>query len=143
MSREQLWEVLRDELGVSEDVMGGLAEVYRGACASLCVGGERGAPFPMDGGVRQGDPLSPLLFCLLLDRVSAYLAEHAPSYTRARCPLLPALLATSLLLYADDIVLLSGGPTRLQTLLDALGTFSTAHYMSVSAEKSKVIVHGC
>ena len=97
----------------------------------------------MEGGVRQGGPLSPLLFCPLLDRVSTYLAEHAPSYTRARCPLLPALLATSLLLYADDIVLLAGGPARLQTLLDALGDFSTAHFMSVSEEKSKVITHGC
>ena len=64
----------------------------------------------MEGGVRQGDPLSPLLFCLFLDHISTYLAEHAPSYTHARCPLFPALLATSLLLYVDDIVLLAEEP---------------------------------
>ena len=72
-----------------------------------------------------------------------YLVKHAPLYTWAECPLLPALLATSLLLYVDDIVLLTGGPAYLQMLLDAFGDFSITYLMSVSEEKSKVITHGC
>ena len=91
----------------------------------------------------QGDPLSPLLFCFFLNRVSMYLAEHVPSYTRAQCPLLPTLVATSLLLYANDIVLLAGGLAHLKMLLDALVDFSTTHFIFVSKEKPKVITHGC
>ena len=87
--------------------------------------------------------MSPLLFSLLLDRVSAYLAEHAPTVTRARCPLLPTLVTTALLMFADDVVLLGGSPARLQSLLSAFGSFSSSHYMSVSTDKSKVIEWGC
>ena len=87
--------------------------------------------------------MSPLLFSLLLDRVSAYLAEHAPSATRVRCPLLPTLATTALLLFADDMVLLRGSPARLQSLLMAFGSFSSAQFMSVGEAKSKVIEWGC
>ena len=87
--------------------------------------------------------MSPLLFSLLLDRVSAYLAEHAPSATRVRCPLLPTLATTALLLFADDVVLLGGSPARLQSLLTAFGSFSSSHFMSVGEAKSKVIEWGC
>ena len=83
-----------------------------------------------------------MLFSLLLDRVSAYLAEHAPTVTRARCPLLPTLVTTALLMFADDVVLLGGSPARLQSLLSAFGSFSSSHYMSVSVDKSKVIEWG-
>ena len=38
---------------------------------------------------------------------------------------------------------LQGGLAHLQMLLDALGDFSTAHFISVSEEKSKTIIHGC
>ena len=53
------------------------------------------------------------------------------------------LVATLLLLYADDIVLLAGAPAHLQILLDALGDFSTTHFISASDKKSKIIVHSC
>ena len=87
--------------------------------------------------------MSPLLFSLLLDRASAYLAEHAPSATRVRCPLLLTLATTTLLLLADDVMLLGGSPARLQSLFMAFGSFSSSHFMSVGEAKSKVIEWGC
>ena len=65
------------------------------------------------GGVWQGDPTSPLLFSLLLDRASAFLEKQAPTYTCVCCLLLPTLMATAMFLFANDIVLLGDSPERL------------------------------
>ena len=106
-------EVLRKELALPADLWGGLLEVLRETHAQVCVARTQGTPLAIAGGVRQGDPASPLLFSLLLDRASAFLEEQAPTYTRVRCPLLPTLMATAMLLFADDIVLLGDCPERL------------------------------
>ena len=45
-------EVLREELGLPEDLWGGLLEVLRVTQAQVCVAGERGTPFLVEGGVR-------------------------------------------------------------------------------------------
>ena len=63
-------------------------------------------------GVKQGCPASPRVFCLL-DRVRDFIAVHAPCSRRAHTPFL-ALLATFILLYADDLVLIADSAERLQ-----------------------------
>ena len=76
------------------------------------VGSAHSEPFPVTIGVKQGCPMSPCLFSLFFDRVSAYLQEHAPGRTRLRCPYLTALIIC-ILLYADDVVLLASAPAQL------------------------------
>ena len=77
------------------------------------VGGSLSTAFDVNMGVKQGCPASPRVFCLLLDRVRDFLAAHAPPSWRAHTPFL-ALLATFILLYADDLVLIADSPERLQ-----------------------------
>ena len=64
-------------------------------------------------GVKQGCPASPRVFCLFLYRVHNFIAAHAPPSRRAHTPFL-ALLATFILLYADDLVLIADSAERLQ-----------------------------
>ena len=57
-------------------------------------------------GVKQGCPASPHVFCLFLDKVWDFIATHALPSWHAHTPFL-ALLATLILLYADDFVLIA------------------------------------
>ena len=70
------------------------------------------AAFDVNIGVKQGCPASPRVFCLFFDRVRHFIAAHAPPSRRAHTPYL-ALLATFILLYADDVALIAASPERL------------------------------
>ena len=95
------------------------------------VGGSVSAAFDVNIGVKQGCPASPSVFCLFFDRVQDFIAAHAPPSRRAHTPFL-ALLATFILLYADDVVLFADSPKRLQQLLHAFAHFADTNGMHIS-----------
>jgi hypothetical protein len=71
--------------------------------------------------MKQGDPLSPLLFGIFIDRLEAFLATRAPE---------PGVRGTGrllrVILYADDdvdIIILVDSAHDLQALLDVLQDF--------------------
>jgi hypothetical protein len=134
VDRRLLWRCLQG-MGVHGAALGVLQGMYADVRLRVRVGQALGASFESDVGVRQGDPLSPLLFGLFIDRLEGWLAE--------RCPGLGARLAGRVLqalFYADDVVLLADSPGELQALLDALHLFCGANDMTVNMGKSKVVV---
>ena len=134
VDRELLWQVLKG-LGVHGDMLGSLQQMYAGVQLRVRFGGGLSDPFPSTVGVRQGCPLSPLLFGLVIDRLERFLAEKCPGAgTRVAGRLLQALL------YADDVVIMCDSGEQLQNLLDALGEFCTANCMRVNETKSHVVV---
>ena len=86
-------------------------------------------------GVTQGCPLSPLLFGLYLDDFQTNLEDtsltHAPCLDGKNVPVL---------LYADDLALLSHSRERLQELLDRLEIFCHDGALTDGIDKTKVIV---
>lgn len=116
-------------------MLGGLQALYFDTKSQVRANGELSAAFPVNSGVKQGCPASPLLFSMYFDRAHQYLLDHAPARLRARAPYL-AMLATIILLYADDVALLASSPERLQELLSAFGDFCTTHGLRVGADKS-------
>lgn len=88
-------------------------------------------------GVKQGCPLSPALFGLYIDG----LEEHLLQTAGIDAPTLSALRQmVPLLLYADDLILISTTAKGLQRQLDALASFCQARQLDVNHSKTKVVI---
>ena len=73
-------------------------------------------------GVKQGCDLSPTQFGLYVDGLEKHLLETAGNDAPELCGILVRLL-----LYADDVILMSTSPRKLQRQLDALASFCEKH----------------
>ena len=131
LPRLTLWRVLAEELEVPADIRTGIEALYYQTRSVVRGGGAFSAAFDVNIGVKQGCPASPRVFCLFFDRVRDFIAAHAPPSRRVHTPYL-ALLATFILLYADDVALIAASPERLQQLLHAFGRFADMHGMRIS-----------
>ena len=85
-------------------------------------------PFPQTTGVAQGDNLSPLLFSVLLGDL--------PSTLKARHELVEVIM------YADDLVLLSRSRRHLKESIGTLEQISQANGLSINVGKTKVMKFG-
>ena len=132
VDRGLLWHVIAG-MGVEGHVLDTLKEMYDCASMRVRVRGSLGDPFDTTVGVKQGDPLSPLLFGLFIDRVEAWLRDRCPHGVRLGRRLLQVLL------YADDLALVAESPAELQALLDCLHEFCAANCLTVNIAKSEVI----
>ena len=81
-------------------------------------------------GVKQGCPLSPTLFGLYIDEVSHYIERFGGL---GSCLM---GIAVQILLYADDIVLISDSPEGLQRHLNALKLFCMDKSLSINMDKT-------
>ena len=88
--------------------------------------------FDIHTGLRQGCSLSPVLFNLYINdlalKVNA-VGEGTDIGGEKVC----------ILLYADDIVLLSDNENGLQSMLDVLSVWCKANEMSVNSQKSNIV----
>ncbi|XP_073137193.1 uncharacterized protein [Henckelia pumila] len=136
------WSFLLDVLrrfGFSEQVV----RMVR-ACISFCkfsvnVNGTPAGFFASSRGLRQGDPLSPLLFVLGAEYLSRGLdrlfLQHADLRYRSGCD-----LPISHLAYADDVIIFSNGGSRgLQRLKDFLAHYENFSGQLVNVAKSAMI----
>ena len=87
--------------------------------------------FDISSGVRQGDVLSTTLFSLYVDLVK--------EIKELKCGVNYGDLMIEILLYADDIVLLSDNPQGLQLMLDTLGEWCKKWRLVVNNTKTNII----
>ncbi|KAJ4715617.1 Ribonuclease H [Melia azedarach] len=104
---------------------------------SVLINGSAYGFFGCGRGVRQGDPLSPLLFCLaedVLSRGISHLQKSGimlPISTPRGCP------PISYVLYADDVFIFSRGDQRsLSSLCQFLDAYSLASGQCINKDKS-------
>jgi hypothetical protein len=135
MPRDLLWQVLA-KMGIMGRFMQCLQSMYSQDSVRVMHPTEGlSARFPCGIGVKQGCPLSPLLFGLYLDG----LEKHLDALDGDSPPQL-VNIAVKLLLYEDDLALMSETPQGLQKQIDALSEFCAERQLVINVNKTKVVV---
>ena len=138
--RERMWQVLAG-LGLEGPLLQCLQSMY--AQDSACVLTRDGCTeyFPCTAGVKQGCPASPLLFGLYLDALESYLTGQRPGLHGAPDGPFLSGQVILLLLFADDLVLVSQSESGLQAQLNALHAFCVNRGLTVKdLAKTKAVV---
>lgn len=113
---------------VGDRMAGYLEQAYTGFNTRITCGGQVTGEIPISRGVRQGDPMSPVLFNLVMDELLCLFNEHNIGL-RLGEHRVPALA------YADDLVLLAETPYEAQKLLRLCQCFLAKRGMSINSAK--------
>ena len=136
--RELLWYKLRCA-GLTGWIMDAMRALY--SSVPMCVKTSDGytATFESTVGVKQGCPLSPLLFGLYVDDLEREVLGAAAGLD---LPSLDAAAPLPPLMYADDLALLSRSVRGLQNQLQLLEAYAHRWGLTVNVAKTKVVVFG-
>ncbi len=119
--------------GISGKAVNILTDMYRSVSFCVKTKGKVTNPFPSEIGLKQGCSLSPLLF-------NIYMNDLPDVFTQECNPVNIANEAVSLLMFADDVVLLSSDASGLQICLNKLSDYCAKWKLSISKQKTKVMI---
>ena len=117
--RAKLLSVPREHCGIDYNLVEVIRSMYTGATGQVAGASNS---FHMDAGVKQGCPMSPLLFGLLFDYVVQFVKQQLPPDVCGNAAIV-AGVALQLELYADDLALFAPNPTALQAYLHSVAQF--------------------
>ena len=135
VQHNKLLEILQD-IGIKGKFFCTLKSMYDSLVSCVRSNGEYSDFFECPVGVRQGCGLSPTLFSLFINQ----LANHINSTGVHGVQLLPTFLEIFILLFADDIALISSSPGGLQVQLNNLSISCDNLGLKVNREKTKIMV---
>jgi len=130
--RERLMEALRNR-GVRKRLRERIGEIMRETKGRVRVGEKLGEAFWMARGVRQGCPLSPLLFNLLIADLEEEMGKVRWGGVRLGERKLYSLA------YADDIVLVAEDEGGMRSMLERLEAYLDGKGLELNRDKTKVM----
>ena len=133
--RARLWTVLA-AMGLSGPFFDCLQAMYSQDTACVLTSDGLTSPFMCTAGVKQGCPLSPLLFGLYIDLLERKLLAIMTDAPKLHTLLVPILL------FADDVILMATSLHGLQKQLDALSRFCLDYGLQVNLVKTKAMRFG-
>jgi hypothetical protein len=136
-----LFEVLR-KAGFGPRFRNLVAILLSSASTRVMLNGEPGPPIWHRRGLRQGDPLSPMLFVLFINTLNRLLAKAKDLEVLPR--IAPRELVTSVSLYADDVVIFfHPHETELRAIHAILALFGEASGLRTNFAKCSVTPIAC
>jgi hypothetical protein len=131
--RDKLWERLK-EIGLHGNMLDAVRSLYDRVQACVNTPSGQSDHFDSEMGVKQGCPLSPLLFGIYLDKLEVLLEHEQCDAPELQARRVPALL------FADDSILCSESPIGLQVALNSMKFFCDSYGLKVNIGKTKVVV---
>ncbi|KAL9233090.1 hypothetical protein vseg_008128 [Gypsophila vaccaria] len=139
------WDFLEQlliHLRFPNDFIALIMECVSTASYSLVVNGDSFGFFKGKRGLRQGDPLSPLLFTICMEYLTRTLQYAAKKYEFKFHPMCKELKLINLM-FADDVLMFcKGEAATMMTLLKAFTLFSKTSGLTVSKQKSAIFFDG-
>ena len=135
VDRQLLFYKLRS-MGLGGKLYQSIKGIYANPMAAVNINEYITGSFVSDFGVRQGDPLSPTLFSLFLNDLAEEIKNTGLGINMNDRSL-------NILLYADDLALITESETDLQTLLSILYNWCQKWRMKVNVKKTKVVHFRC
>ena len=135
VNRNILWSCL-EQMGIHGNYLNTLRNMYKQVRMRVRVGNRISSAFLAEAGVKQGDNLSPLLFGLFIDQLEKFFTNKCGEEEGIRI----ADNICRVILYADDLAIMSESQSGLQIMLNCLEEFCQAYKMEVNISKSEVVV---
>lgn len=136
------WDYLEDTLhavGLSDRWVSWIIQCVAGPSMRLLWNGEKTEPFKPARGLRQGDPLSPYLFVLCMERLCHLIEDAVGAKIWKPIQLSRGGPKLSHICFADDLILFAeASVAHIRVIRRVLERFCNASCQKVSLEKSKI-----
>ena len=129
-----IWATLKSH-GVGTKMVTFLQKIYKSGQSAVRIGKENGEWFRTDVGMRQGDPMSPLLFIAYLDRVMDQVRQNT-------CGINIGALTINNLRFADDIDLLDEDISSLRRQIEQTKDAAEQAGLFLNTDKTKIMIFG-
>lgn len=125
--------------GLSAQWVGWIMQCVSGPTMNLLWNGEKTETFRPSRGLRQGDPISPYLFVLCMERLCHLIGKSIVDKKWKPIKLSRGGPELSHVCFADDLILFAeASVAQIRIIRGVLETFCTASGQKVSLEKSKI-----
>ena len=133
INRNILWFKL-NKLGINGKILRNIQDMYSKIKAKVRKDNVCSDSFDNNVGLSQGGKMSPILFSLFLEDLELSLQ----GFERDGIEIFDMII--TLLLFADDIVIVAKSPSELQTKWNKLKDYCELYDLKVNCEKTKIVV---
>ena len=125
------------KMGIERIYLNMVKDIYNKPTANIFLNGEKLKTFPLRSGIRQGCPLSPLLFNIVLEVLAIAITEEKE---------IKAIQIRKeeikLSLFADDMILYIENPKdTIRKLVELISEFSKVEGYKINAQKSLALLY--